>query len=105
MINTENEKKFMKNCLQLLFKELRHLQHELNSKFRIDRFSHNKLINACQNVSTCQYACFKSSNNFTSLINDLRSFIVTYHKANFNTKTFFVDKRYHNDSNFSRHEQ
>ena len=104
MINTKNEKKFMKNCFQLLFKKLCYLQHELNSKFHIDRFFHNKLINACQNVSMCQYVCFKSSNNFTNLINDLWLFIVIYHKINFNTKTFFVDKRYYNDSNFSRHE-
>ena len=101
----KNDGKFMKKCFQLLFKKLRHLQHELNSKFRIDKFFHNKLINACQNISICQYACFKSSNNLVNLINDLRSFIVTYHKINLNTKTFFVDKRYHNDSNSSRHEQ
>ena len=105
MINTKNEIKFMKNCLQLLFKKLRHLQHELNSKFRIEKFFHNKLINACQNISICQYVYFKSSNNFASLIIDLQSFIVTYQKANSNTKTFFVDRRYHNDSNFSCHEQ
>ena len=58
MVKTENKGKFMKECLQLLFKELRHLQHELDSEFRIDKFFHNKLINACQDISICQYACF-----------------------------------------------
>jgi hypothetical protein len=30
---TENEEKFMNKCLQLLIKELRHLQHDLESTF------------------------------------------------------------------------
>jgi hypothetical protein len=55
---TENEEKSMNKCLQLLIKELRHLQHDLESILRIDDFIHNKLINACQKISACQYACF-----------------------------------------------
>jgi hypothetical protein len=31
MHKTENERKFMNECLQLLIKELRHLQHDLGS--------------------------------------------------------------------------
>jgi hypothetical protein len=42
-----NEEKSMNKCLQLLIKELRHLQHDLKSILRIDDFIHNKLINAC----------------------------------------------------------
>jgi hypothetical protein len=56
-----NENKSMNECLQLLIKELRHLQHDLESTLRIDEFIHNKLVNACQKISACQYACFKSS--------------------------------------------
>ena len=48
---------------------------------------------------------FQLSDNLAGLINDLRSFIITYHKVNLNRETFFVDKRYHNDSNSSRHGQ
>ncbi len=48
-----NENKFMKECLQLLIKNLRHLQHKLDSKLRSERFIHNKLINACQDVFAC----------------------------------------------------
>jgi CRISPR/Cas system CMR-associated protein Cmr1 (group 7 of RAMP superfamily) len=59
---TSNEDKSVKECLQLLIKQLRHLQHDLNSKLRSKKFIHNKFINACQNVSACQYACFKLSN-------------------------------------------
>ncbi len=93
-----NDDKFMKKCLHLLIKNLRHLQHELDSKLRSERFIHNKLINACQNVSACQYTCYRSSDSLSDLINDLRSSIVTYQKATFNVETFesfFTDKRYH----------
>jgi hypothetical protein len=101
-----NEDKSMNECLQLLIKELRHLQHDLESTLRIDDFIHNKLINACQEISACQYACFKSSDSLTRLINDLKSSIVIYQKAHFiefsfliEFTTLFTDRRYHR--NFS----
>jgi hypothetical protein len=105
MSRTENEEKSMNECLQLLIKELRHLQHDLESILRIDDFIHNKLINACQKISACQYACFKSSEILTELINDLKSSITTYQKAHFIEFSFFIefiffiDRRYHR--NFS----
>ncbi len=100
MFKSENEEKSMKECLQLLIKDLRHLQHELDSELRSERFIHNKVINACQDVSTCQYACYRSSDSLSDLINDLRSLIVTYQKINSNlNETFFIDRRYH--KNFS----
>jgi hypothetical protein len=102
MSKTENEEKSMNECLQLLIKELRHLQHELESILRIDDFIHNKLVNACQKISACQYACFKSSDSLTELINDLKSSIVIYQKAHFiefsfliEFTTLFIDRRYH----------
>jgi hypothetical protein len=100
-----NESKSMNECLQLLIKELRHLQHDLGSILRIDDFIHNKLVNACQKISACQYACFKSSDSLTELINDLKSSIVIYQKAHFIEFffliefIFFIDRRYHR--NFS----
>jgi hypothetical protein len=68
------------------------------------RFIHNKLINACQNVFVCQYVCFKLSDSLIDLINDLRSSIIIYQKDNSinfieTFETFFIDKRYH--KNFS----
>jgi hypothetical protein len=106
MNKTENEEKSMNECLQLLIKELRHLQHNLESTLRIDDFIHNKLVNACQKISACQYACFKSSDNLTKLINDLKSSIITYQKTHFIEFSFFIefivhfiDRRYHR--NFS----
>jgi hypothetical protein len=101
MIRSRNESKFIEECLQLLIKDLRHLQHDLNSKLRSEKFIHNKLINACQDVFVCQYVCFKLSDSLVDLINDLRSSIVIYQKvnsANF-IETFFTDRRYH--KNFS----
>ncbi len=104
MIKSENENKFIEKCLQLLIKDLRHLQHDLNSELRSEKFIHNKLINACQDVFVCQYVCFKLSDSLIDLINDLRSSIIIYQKVNsanfFETfETFFTDRRYH--KNFS----
>jgi hypothetical protein len=107
MNKTENEEKLMNECLQLLIKELRHLQHDLESILRIDDFIHNKLVNACQKISACQYTCFKSNDNLTELINDLKSSIIIYQKAHFiefsffiEFITFFIDRRYHRNFQF-----
>jgi hypothetical protein len=78
MIKSENEDKSVEECLQLLIKQLRHLQHDLNSELRSEKFIHNKLINACQDVFVCQYVCFKFSDSLIDLINDLKSSIITY---------------------------
>lgn len=91
---TENEGKTMEECLQLLVKELRHLQHGLDPELRTEKFIHNRLINACQEIPACQYACFKPSDTLAGLINDLRSSIVTFQKAN-SSETFFTDQRYY----------
>jgi hypothetical protein len=99
---TSNEGKSAEECLQLLIKQLRHLQHGLDPELRSEKFIHNKLINACQDVSACQYVCFKLSDSLVELINDLRSSIVIYQKANSTIETFetfFIDRRYH--KNFS----
>jgi hypothetical protein len=102
---TSNEDKSVEECLQLLIKQLRHLQHDLNSKLRSEKFIHNELINACQNVFACQYVCFKLSDSLADLINDLRSSIIIYQKvnsANFTEtfETFFTDRRYHKNFSF-----
>ncbi len=97
MIKSKNENKFIEKCLQLLIENLRHLQHDLNSTLRWKKFIHNKLINACQDVFVCQYACFKFSDSLIDLINDLRSSIIIYQKANSiieTFETFFIYKRY-----------
>jgi hypothetical protein len=105
-IMTLNENKSVEECLQLLIKQLRHLQHDLNSKLRSEKFIHNKFINACQNVFACQYVCFKLSDSLVDLINDLRSSIIIYQKANSiieTFETFFADRRYHKNFSFRIH--
>jgi hypothetical protein len=96
-----------------LIKQLRHLQHDLNSKLRSEKFIHNKLINACQNVFACQYVCFKPSDSLTNLINDLKLSIIIYQKINSTNfietfETFFFDRRiikiFHSDSTIFRFE-
>ncbi len=79
---TSNKDKSIEECLQLLIKQLRHLQHDLNLKLRSKKFIHNKFINACRNVFVCQFNCFKLSDSLINLINDLRSSIIIYQKAN-----------------------
>lgn len=94
----KNEKKSIEKCLQILLKKLRHFQHELESKLQIDAFFYNKLIIICRNVSACRYACYKLFETMTELINNLRSFIVTYHEFSIIESAFFIDRRYHKQS-------
>ena len=43
----KNTKKLTTKCLQILIKDLWHLQHSLNTKLQTDDFLYNKLITAC----------------------------------------------------------
>ena len=92
-----NTGKITRGCLQILIKELRHLQHGLDQNLRTDNFLHNKLVIACQELPACQYACFKPSDSLAGLINNLQSSIATYEKShpNESTQAFFTDRRYH----------
>ena len=104
MSKGENTGKSTLDCLQLLIKELRHLQHGLDPDLRTDKFLHNKLINACQELPACQYACFKPSDSLTGLINNLRSSITTFEKSNNeNPQAFFTNRRYHRQHPRSPH--
>jgi glutamate synthase domain-containing protein 2 len=101
-VMNKNEKKTIEECLQIMLKELRHLQHELDSKFQTNQFLHNKLVIACRNVSACRYACYKSSESVAELISDLRSSIVTHNESHVNEFTFFTDRKYHKQSDQTR---
>ena len=80
-------------CLQILIKDLRHLQHGLDTRLRIDEFLYNKLIIACQELEPCKYACYKPADTLASLINNLRSLITMYKAFNplVNTQAFVID--------------
>jgi hypothetical protein len=90
-----NTGKPTRDCLQLLIKELRHLQHGLAQNLQTDDFLHNKLILACQNMPACQYACFKPADSLAGLINDLQASIATYESSHESTQAFFTDRRFH----------
>jgi hypothetical protein len=94
---SKNTGKSTLDCLQLLIKELRHLQHGLDPDLRTDKFLHNKLINACQELPVCRYACYKPSDTLAGLINDLRSSITTIEKSQSENahEAFYTDCCYH----------
>lgn len=104
----ENSGKSMEECFRLLVEKLRHLQHGLDAELRNERFIHNQLILACQEVPACSFACCKPSDNLADLINNLRSLIITYlhshpHETESyltnptgatTTESYFTDRRY-----------
>ena len=108
MTTPKHQNKSMNKCFQLLIKELRYLQHDLNEKFRFDKFIHNKLITACQKVFACQYVCFKFFDTLADLINDLQSFIIIFSKSqshqveNYQPEAvYYIDQRYRFRKRFS----
>ncbi len=78
----KNTEKLTIECLQILIKDLQHLQHGLDIKLWTDDFLHNKLITACQEVEPCKYACYKPADTLAGLINDLQSSIIIYKVLN-----------------------
>ena len=99
----KHQNKSMNECLQLLIKQLRHLQHQLNEELRFDKFIHNKLITICQKMSVCQYVCFKFFDTLVNLINDLQSFIIIFNKSHLHQienyqsdAVYYIDRRYRN---------
>ena len=97
-IMEKNEGKPIEECLPLLIKDLHHLQHRLDVQLGTDNFINNKVINAYQHVPACQYTCFKPTDGLACLINDLRSSIITFQKANpdnTQTQVFFTGQRYY----------
>ena len=104
MITSKHQNKFIHNCLQILIKKLRHLQHDLEKKFQFDRFIHNKLITVYQEVPTCQYVCFKFFDTLVGLINDLQSFIIIFSKLHLHQienyqldAAYYIHRRYRNN--------
>lgn len=98
-----NEGKSMQDCLQILIKDLRHIQHGLDPDFRKDSVFRNKLITACRGVEACRYACYMPSESIPGLINNLKSSIATWDENQpKETSQFFTDRRYHSRTNAQR---
>ena len=75
-IMEKNERKPIEDCIQLLIKDLHHLQYGLDVELCTDKFIYNKLISTGQDVPACQYACFKPADGLAGFINDLRLFVL-----------------------------
>ena len=108
MTISKHQNKSMNECLQFLIKKLRHLQHDLNEKFRFDKFIHNKLITTCQEMLACQYVCFKFFDTLADLINDLQLFIIIFSKSHLHQVenhqseiAYYIDRRYKFRKRFS----
>ena len=78
----KNTKKSTIEYLQILIKDLWHLQHSLNIKLQTDDFLHNKLIIAYQEVEPYKYTYYKPTDTLASLINNLQSSIIIYKVLN-----------------------
>jgi hypothetical protein len=61
--------------LQILIKDLYHMQKGLDIELQSDRVLYNKIINACQQVSACSFARYRPSPTLAGLIGDLQSSI------------------------------
>ena len=110
----KNQGKSVKECLAIIVTELRRLQSGLDTTWRIDMILHQRLIDACQPVPACQYACAKPSTTLPGLINDLQSSIDTWGKSHPSTitaflasqnqveddefETFYTDRRFHRNN-------
>ena len=105
MSKQKNEGKSMIDCLNILVNELRHLQHGFNFELQNEIFMQNHLIIECEKMPTCQLACYKHSPTLADQITDLHTSINAYeksHRSDSETENFFIDRRYHRDSNNDR---
>ena len=78
----------------MFIQNLKHLQHELIMNFQNDDFFHNKFIIACRNVFVCRFACYKLFDIVIELINNIRSFILTFNKIH-QIEIFFIDRQFY----------
>ena len=78
---TKHEKKSTLDCLEIFINNLCHLQHGLDSQLQIELFMQNHLIIACEEMSACCFACYKSNDTLTEQITDLKNSIISYEKT------------------------
>jgi hypothetical protein len=91
--------------LDLLIQTLRKLNHGLAPELQIDKFTHNKLIIACEAILVFHLACRKPAPTVTGLISDLRATAASYDRLHPSIKsdTLFTDRKYHGNRNTSRY--
>ncbi|RKF64337.1 hypothetical protein GcM3_133029, partial [Golovinomyces cichoracearum] len=95
----ENTGKNMIECVRILPRELRTMQHGLDINLRNDAFIHNKIVTACENQSAFKTVCERPSPTLAGLLSDLRSAAAVHDRINNITinesSTLFTDRRYH----------
>ena len=96
MAKSENAGKTTSECLQILLTEMRHLKLGLPTPFHTDEIFHTKLLQACQAVPACTYACCKPAADISGLIEELESSMATHEiqEKTANT-TLFTDQHYY----------
>ena len=92
--------KSLEECLDTLIKQLRDIQRGLPPEYRTEGSLRDRLINACNNVEACVYACLKPSPTLEGLCSDLRSSIVAHKKVHESKQSatgqvFYTDRKYH----------
>jgi hypothetical protein len=95
-IMAKNEDKSTEECLELVIKELRSIQRGLAPELRTEQNLRDKLINACNDVESCVYACLKPAPTLEGVCSDLHSSIIAYKRIQ-DTKTsqtFYTDRKY-----------
>ena len=104
---TSNENKSTLNCLKILIKDLRDMQHGLDPNLQNEQFMQNQLIIVCEEVPACRFACYKPNSTLAGQIIDLKNSIISYEKTHrsenyqMDTENFFTDRRYRgNDRKF-----
>jgi hypothetical protein len=92
----ENKGKTTTECLQLLLTEMRHLKLGLPEPLQADQIFHTKLIQACQDLPACTYACCKPADDISGLIEKLPASITTYERKQKRAiDILFTDRRYY----------
>jgi hypothetical protein len=95
-IIAKNEDKTTEECLELVIKKLRTIQRGLASELWTEQILRDKLINACNDVESCVYACLKPAPTLGGVCSDLHSSIIAYKRIQ-NAKTsqtFYIDRKY-----------
>jgi hypothetical protein len=97
-IIAKNEDKTTEECLELVIKELRTIQRGLAPELRTEQILRDKLINACNDVEACVYACLKPAPTLEGVCSDLQSSITAYKRiqeSKSSSEAFYTDRKYH----------
>jgi hypothetical protein len=99
-----NPDKDRRQCLDILFDELRKLQRNLNDEYQGDRALRDQTVNACGMVPECNLATFKPAESFEAVCADLRASVSTAlrtrdaHQYHASHEGHGVDANYHDQN-------